>query len=99
MGSENKEGRVAGCEGVVDGEEGGGLGHLHLCTEVTMTLLRVTPVASSFSLGSSGALIVKGEITSLLPVLGKALHSQKCLLVTPLLKDILASLDGKLKML
>lgn len=71
----------------------------HDPTEGDACGLAATQGASSFSLGSSGALVVKGEITSLLPVLGKALHSQKCLLVTPLLKDILASLDGKLKML
>lgn len=56
-------------------------------------------MSSSFSLGCTWALHVKGEIISLLPILGKVLHSQKCLLVTPLLKDVLAPPDGKLKML
>lgn len=56
-------------------------------------------MSSSFSLGRTRALLVKGEIIFLLLILGKVLHSQKCLLVTPLLKDILAPPDGKLKML
>lgn len=56
-------------------------------------------MSSSFSLGCTSALLVKGEIIFLLPILGKVLHSQKCLLVTPLLKDVLAPPDGKLKML
>lgn len=48
----------------------------------------VLPPSSSFSLGfeSGGrqtAHILKGEIISLLPVLGKIIRSQKCLLVTP----------------
>lgn len=48
----------------------------------------VLPPGFSFSLGfASGgrqtAHILKGEIISLLPVLGKMIRSQKCLLVTP----------------
>lgn len=49
--------------------------------------------------GRQTAHILKGEIISLLPVLGKMIRSQKCLLVTLLLKDILALLDGKIGML
>lgn len=46
------------------------------------------PLASSYSLGlrkrgRQRAPILKGEIMSLLPVLGKVSRSQKCLLVTP----------------